>query len=407
MNELPAMPDVEPVTTMCDTNALEVEPSLLDVEFSVGTASGKHHPMGMSAWPALLACNAFEKAPYEASEYTGRGKAVHRLVDAVLNERTIDATALSNAMPPEDLETAQWFAQWTMDSGLPWQVEKRVKFNSGPLAGVYGTADLICFHEGVIHVADFKTFSRADDAVDSFPQLAGYALAFAQGLPNVDDCAPVELTILHGGVKRWEKRRMSLDECAQTALELTALVDAAKRGDYRHSVSAHCKYCRHQGACPGCRDIVKAAVVDTSNALCIIGRTREELVADPALAARVCLVAKTVKEYVERIEELAKEVAEAHGGIIEDAENGIKYGFRATSGRRTCRDAAALFHGPMHKMGAENFLKLCKPGFSDCSRELKALMEAEGVKTTVKAVEFMLDPYFERGEGSRQFVRMK
>ena len=371
----------------------------------------QHHPHSMSRWPALLQCAAFEAAPWRENEYTRRGRAVHALVANMIWNQ--DTNTVPTAMPEEDKETARWFADWALAQNIKWGVERRVEIKSeryADMLGIHGTADLIGYDMGTrtIHVADFKTFSRADDAKDSFPQLMGYALAFATEHGEYDDDIGVEMTILHGGVKKAQTLRSTLLQCHEAARNVESAILAAETGVALHFVNPWCDYCRHNGQCPGCAALVKAAVVDTSSPLCIVGLSQDVLNANPAKAAQVMLVAKGVMDMAELAIKMCKAAADANGGVIEDPENGIKWGYADVRGKRSCRDTGELFNHLMtvYNVQAGDFIQLCKPPFAACRDFLKKHVVVGVGEMTLPQAEAALDPWFDRGEATRQFKRM-
>jgi len=382
--------------------------------------SDKHHAMGFSKWPALAACPSYEGKKddgvydADADDYATRGSAVHSLALLMVQAGNTDIPK-PEKMAEEEYETAQWFAGGILvfqKAGKTCVIDRRVRvINTEGIQlpegteGIYGTADLIVNHGGFgveFEVVDLKTFSRWDDKKDCFPQLAGYALAYATEA-GYDENTPVRLTIAHGGVKKLQSKDVTILDCANIARKI---FDATRTD--KHNVNEYCQYCRHNGNCPGWKQAVETALVPNDSPLCIVGLTQEELNTNPVKAAQVCKVVKTFAKRFKDVVDMCEAAARANGGIIEDPDNGIAYIVKTVSGKRSCDDAVDLYNGLVcDYLTQDEYLKLLTPSLKAVKDAIKERMRETascgGRKMTIKELDAELDAFFKPGDSIEKF----
>ena len=207
----------------------------------------------------------------------------------------------------------------------------------------------------MIRVADLKSFS--DGSKDYFAQLKGCALAISSmyGLPTDTQC---ELIILDGLIRRARVIRCTVDDCIDTGLTVMTL--RYDRGD-EHTLCDACQYCgrRTDGTCSAQAALVKATAIDMPVTFPV---SQAALIANPALAAKVGVIAQAGIKFWESQYAMVKESALQNGGQVDDGE-GCKFAFKEVNGRRTCKDLLALVE-ELNVCGISNDAIITKVGIS-------------------------------------------
>jgi hypothetical protein len=273
-------------------------------------------------------------------------------------------------------ETAFWASEWlvTNENGRAWNAEKYVKIEDcGRLTDIGGYPDYYQVAEGnIIRVVDLKSFS--DGSKDYFAQLAGCALAIATSR-KISLETSCELTVLHGLTKRPETRWYTVIECLYIAKDIYA--SRYDNGNV-HTICDACQYCARatDGTCNAQGAIVEATKVDMAITFPV---SQEQLIASPATAAQVAIIAKAGVKFWERQFEMCKESARKNNGVIDDGK-GCKFAFKTVNGKHTCKDLLALVAN-LNGLGISNEKIIEKTDISLTSlRKLMAGLPGETVK---------------------------
>lgn len=363
-----------------------------------------HHPRGMSRWPAVLACPAFEGR--EASADAAEGTRLHALLAGWLTalrggdvEPEVEVGSLSFH------EAGAWRAfkdirAAVLDLGLPFgdlRVETRVTlFDAANRDVVFGTADalLVDAERGVVHVWDFKSFYNPGR--DYSAQLLGYGLAAA--LASKTPIETIRWTVLYGDHAESESGEASKAEAMSIFQRAMAAFDnRAAHVPATPSQCAWCELCRHFAGCQACANVAHGVqgLEQVGDGKPGPGRwaglptTRK---------AQLLVLAEFAGKWAEAVRESAKADL-LMGEVLEDPENGISYVLRSTRGRLKL-DCDALWAAAKERGVTKEAFKAClKP---DATEAKKALRSAG---LTAKAADEVLETCGSRGAGSQTLVR--
>ena len=222
---------------------------------------GRHHPTGMSKFPALAQCPFYENDGGNDGKTELRNDGKDGYAEAGQEAHGLLALAMRGEPCPVDSPhygAVMWAAEWARCTEdlwfMPFDVERMVTMKSElpHVDGVFGTADLCMVvndagNDGKgkrIIVADFKTFGTGEKC--HVEQLAGYAFALGCGHGVTDPGTPCELYELHG--KAWFVKRydMTLGDCHAMVVKILTAVDEARR----HDAAVADVY--NMGGCPNC-----------------------------------------------------------------------------------------------------------------------------------------------------------
>ena len=391
----------------------------------VSPAPTAHHPLGMSRWPAALACPRFEGA--EAGGDAAYGTNVHATLAWWLSELRergrlpeVEAESLSFH------EAGAWKAAQTIEAELrvcgasprALRVEERVSlYYPGTHEHVFGTADALFVHDGAVHVFDFKTFYNPGR--DYMPQLQGYGLAAARA--SKEEIDTVVCSVLYGDAPaKAERQVFDKSECervAERALDTLSMPreELAKAGA-EPTQCAWCELCAHFASCPACvavaSEITKATTGTEDAGLCpaapggdVVPSTPGAPAACPDWAAlpatrkaQLMVIAEFASKWADAVRSKAKADMLA-GEAIADPANGIAYALRETRGRLKLDCDALWAVCKARGVSAAAFRACLKPD----ATEAKKALRAAGLKAT--AADDVLESCGTRGASSQTLVR--
>lgn len=371
-------------------------------------APAGHHPRGMSRWPAVLACPAFEGR--EASADAAEGTRLHALLAGWLEamragdlEPEVEVGALSFH------EAGAWRAakvirRAVLDLGLPFgdlRVETRVTlFDAANRDTVFGTADCLLAdpERGVVHVWDFKSFYNPGR--DYSAQLLGYGLGAA--LASKTPIERIRWTVLYGDHEESESGEASKAEAMEVFQRAMAIFDnRVAHVPAKPAQCAWCELCKHFAGCQACAAVVKAVATteggEQQSPVAGDGRKPWDKLATTR-KAQLLVLAEFVSKWADAVRSAAK--ADLLAGVsISDPENGIAYALRETRGRLKL-DVDALWAAAKAKgVQAADFRGCLKPD----AVEAKKVLRAAGL--TAKAADEVLESCGVRGAGSQTLVR--
>ncbi len=363
-----------------------------------------HHPRGMSRWPAVLACPAFEGR--EASADAAEGTRLHALLAGWLEglrggdvEPEVEVGALSFH------EAGAWRAfkairAAVLDLGLPFsalRVETRVTlFDAANRDTVFGTADclLVDGERGVVHVWDFKSFYNPGR--DYSAQLLGYGLGAA--LASKTPIETIRWTVLYGDHDESESGEASKAEAMSIFQRAMAAFDnRAAHVPATPAQCAWCELCRHFAGCQACANVAHGVqgLEQVGDGKPGPGRwaglptTRK---------AQLLVIAEFASKWADAVRSAAKADLLA-GEAIADPAHGIAFALRGTRGRLKL-DVDALWAAAKAKgVQAAAFRSCLKPD----GVEAKKVLRAAGL--TAKAADEVLESCGVRGAGSQTLVR--
>lgn len=363
-----------------------------------------HHARGMSRWPAVLACPAFEGR--EASADAAEGTRLHALLAGWLEamragdlEPEVDVGALSFH------EAGAWRAfktirQAAIDLGLPFgdlRVETRVTlFDAANRDVVFGTADalLVDAERGVVHVWDFKSFYNPGR--DYSAQLLGYGLGAA--LASKTPIERIRWTVLYGDHAESESGEATKAEAMSVFQRAMAAFDnRAAHVPATPAQCAWCELCRHFAGCQACANVAHGVqgLEQVGDGKPGPGRwaglptTRK---------AQLLVIAEFASKWADAVRSAAKADLLA-GEAIADPAHGIAFALRETRGRLKL-DVDALWAAAKAKgVPAAAFRACLKPD----ATEAKKVLRAAGL--TAKAADDVLESCGVRGAGSQTLVR--
>jgi hypothetical protein len=356
----------------------------------------KHHPRGMSRWPAVLACGCF-KGKGESAD-ANYGTEMHGEL-----ARLLTVFKETGALPPADSDASfhvagEYRAAAMIRDCLYLQgvqpealhIEERVTLEDG----VFGTADVWYGDaRGCLYVWDFKTFYNPGR--DYSAQLAGYALAICQqredggGKPYNEVC----LRTVYGDNPSVSEVYFTLCELQDIRDTVMEAFDMADRGEAQPTQCNWCELCANAATCPAFKAVAEAVA---QPALANVTEQWETLPTERK--AQMLVLAETVCKWAEAVREKAKADLMS-GTFIADLVNGIEYCLRNVSGRKTPRtaDACKLL------MGLGVSADEIRGELSMSAASLKKLLKGAGLKG--KAIEEMMARVCDVSAGSVQMVR--
>lgn len=392
----------------------------------ISPAPTAHHPLGMSRWPAALACPRFEGA--EAGGDAAYGTSVHATLAWWLSELRergrlpeVEAEGLSFH------ELGAWKAAQTIEAELrvcgasprALRVEERVSlYYPGTEEHVFGTADALFIHDGAVHVFDFKTFYNPGR--DYMPQLQGYGLAAARA--SKEEIDTVVCSVLYGDAPAKAERQVfakaDCEAVAERALDMLSSTREELDGGAEPTQCAWCELCKHFASCPACHRVAVSAaeaglsVGGTGNVPKDAGVVRAETHPDvPGLGQMACwadmpserkaqlmVIAEFASKWAEAVRSAAKADMLA-GEVIADPANGIAYTLRETRGRLKLDCDALWAAAKSYGVSAADFRACLRPD----STEAKRVLRAAGL--TAKAADELLESCGTRGAPSQTLAR--
>ena len=367
-----------------------------------------HHPRGMSRWPAVLACPAFEGR--EASADAAEGTRLHALLAGWLEamragdlEPEVEVGALSFH------EAGAWRAakairRAVLDLGLPFgdlRVETRVTlFDAANRDVVFGTADalLVDAERGVVHVWDFKSFYNPGR--DYSAQLLGYGLAAA--LACKTPIERIRWTVLYGDHAEMESGEASKAEAMAVFQRAMAIFDnRAAHVPAKPCQCNWCELCERFATCPACAAVVKAVATteggEQKSPVAGDGRKQWEKL-PTTRKAQLLVIAEFASKWADAVRSAAKADLLA-GEAIADPAHGIAFALRETRGRLKLDVDALWAAAKARGVQAAAFRACLKPD----GVEAKKVLRAAGL--TAKAADEVLESCGVRGAGSQTLVR--
>ena len=346
----------------------------------------KHHEYGPSNFPAWSMCPCYRRTESTNKESEAGTDAHQQLHDALVNGTTPDNDA------------AAWAASWVMaQNPINLKSEVEVKSNCYAMGDIFGTVDVMYDDElGVMHIADFKTFS--DGTIDYMPQLRAYAALLCEP-PN----KPVILHVLHGMTKKVETIETTIYECLEASREILKSVKSD------NASPRLCKWCQYCSKIQTCQQSNNAVQVVSDNAVAF---SRLSL-------CQKLIVLDTVDKLSKTIREEAKAKAVENGGFLD--MDGIRYEMKPWAGKPKVRDlceVAASVASPKYVkvnekkntavevefngLNHEELLKLCDLGKTALAN---ALIE-KNPNATKADIKKYVEQFFEVTEGTPHFVRV-
>ena len=363
-----------------------------------------HHVRGMSRWPAVLACPAFEGR--EASADAEEGTRLHALLAGWLTAlRDVDAEPEVEVGALSFHEAGAWRAfkairRTVLDLGLPFsdlRVETRVTlFDAANKDTVFGTADclLVDGERGVVHVWDFKSFYNPGR--DYSAQLLGYGLGAA--LASKTPIERIRWTVLYGDHEETESGEASKAEAMAVFQRAMSIFDnRVAHVPAKPCQCNWCELCQRFTTCPACAAVVKAVAGGEQAPVAGDGRKPWDKLTTTR-KAQLLVLAEFCSKWADAVRSAAK--ADLLAGVsISDPENGIAYALRETRGRLKL-DVDALWAAAKAKgVPAAAFRACLKPD----ATEAKKVLRAAGL--TAMAADDVLESCGSRGSGSQTLVR--
>ena len=346
-----------------------------------------HHEFGPSNFPAWAQCPCYRRTNTGNKEATAGTDAHQQLHDALVNGTT-----------PEN-DAAAWAAEWVKaQNPKNLQSEIEVRSHNDSTGDIFGTVDIIFEDgDGVIHIADFKTFS--DGTIDYLPQLRAYASL----VDGQSSGAPVVLHVLHGMSRKSEDEKTCFGECLARTVDI---LDRVRSEDAKPCLCKWCQYCSKLQTCQQSNNAVQV-VSDNSVAFSRLSLCQKLVVLD------------TVDKLSKAIREEAKATAIANGGVLE--MDGIRYEMKPWAGtpkvHNLCEVAEAVaspkylkvnekkqtavevsFDGLSH----EELLSLCDLGKS----KLADALIAKNPGATKSDIKKYVEQFYDKTEGAPHFVRV-
>lgn len=353
-----------------------------------------HHPLSPSKYNAWLHCAGWCGKKYDTAD-SSAGTESHSQFDRAFKE--------------DGYEPDSFVVRWAVGAVRELVGDSEVKTEvrlTGRLElvnGIYGTADAMWIKDGVVHIADLKSFS--DGTKDYTPQLMGYVCLSASDLtyPN----QKYVLHILHGGCCKVETVETTLAK----SLEVVGQILTKKKYDKSRHLCDHCSTCSKVKECK-----------ETMNAL----ETVKENSVTGFGALSLCqklVVLDAVDKLSASIREEAKLKAKENGGYLE--MDGIRYEMMPWGGKPKVKDLCQLagaIQEPVYNrinkkdgsveeicfngLDNEKLLELCD---LPKSKLIDALKEANANNKSIKKVEIdrWVSAQYESTEGTPHFIRTK
>lgn len=353
-----------------------------------------HHPLSPSNYNAWLHCGDWEGLKRDTAD-SSAGSETHSQFD--------------RAFKDDGYEPDSYVARWAVDAvrelAVDSEVRTEVKLTGSidSVLGIYGTADAMWVKDGVVHIADLKTFS--DGTKDYTPQLMGYVCLSAA--PLTFHSQKYALHILHGGICKVETVETTLEK----SLVVVSNILRNHMGKCERTLCDHCSTCSKVKECK-----------ETMNAL----ETVRENAVDGFGALSLCqklVVLDAVDKLSATIREEAKLKAKENGGVLE--MDGIRYEMKPWAGKPKVKDLCQLagaiqkpvFNRVSKKDGSieeigfdgldnEKLLELCE---LSKTKLVDALKKANADNKSIKKVEIerWVSAQYESTEGTPHFVRTK
>lgn len=351
-----------------------------------------HHELGPSRYPAWAVCPRYRSDDRDTPESSAGTDAHAELAKALTDGEYI----------PSSL-AARWAADWILSEakGAEVRSETKVTGTLDGVSGIFGTVDAMWTDaDGVLHIADFKTFS--DGTADYMPQLRGYAALHAT---EADLGKVVVLHVLHGMACRVEDSRTTFADCIERTKAVLESVNSNKPAQ----LCKWCTFCANIKECPM-----------TNNALTTVSENT------PAFSnlstCQKLVVLDAVDKLSKTIREQAKNEARKNGGFIE--QDGIRYEMKPWAGLSKCRDigevAGVAVNGEVkvtktsrkgevteivaNNIESETLLRACTLSKTAL---VAAMKEANPESKLTKADwERWADKFFDETEGTPHFVRV-
>lgn len=353
-----------------------------------------HHPLSPSNYNAWLHCTEWQGLKHDTAD-SSAGNESHSQFDRAFKEEGYEP----------DSHVARWAVYKVRELAGDNKVRTEVKLTAtlDLISGIYGTADAMWIDNGVVHIADLKTFSNGTK--DYSPQLMGYACLSASNLtyPTQKYC----LHILHGGICEVETIETTLEKSLEV---VSNILD-------RHTRHQECNLCDHCSTCSKvkeCKEAMNALEAVKNNAVDGFG------------ALSLCqklVVLDAVDKLSKTIRDEARRKAEDNGGVLE--MDGIRYEMKPWNGKPKVKDLCQLAgaiqnpvynrinkkDGSVEEVGFggldnEQLLELCD---LPKSKLTDALKKANADNKSIKKVEIenWVSAQYESTEGTPHFVRTK
>lgn len=353
-----------------------------------------HHPLSPSNYNAWLHCTEWQGLKHDTAD-SSAGNESHNQFDRAFKEEGYEP----------DSYVARWAVNAVRELAGDNKVRTEVKLTAtlNNIAGIYGTADAMWIDNGVVHIADLKTFS--DGTKDYTPQLMGYACLSASNLthPTQRYC----LHILHGGICKVETTETTLKESLEVVSDILN----------RHASKNECNLCDYCSTCSKvkeCKEAMNALEAVKENSVTGFG------------ALSLCqklVVLDAVDKLSKTIRDEARRKAEANGGVLEMDD--IRYELKPWNGKPKVKDLCLLagaIQNPVYNriskkdggveevgfggLDNEQLLELCD---LPKSKLIDALKKANADNKSIKKVEIenWVSAQYESTEGTPHFIRTK
>ena len=286
-----------------------------------------HHPFGMSAWPALVECPAYQSSG-ETTALGEAGTAAHEALDTgeSSGEDDLDAAAAWGVG-----EIAKLFAKYPPMGDVCGEKDGgrvTIRRPEGDpfyaLNGIFGTGDRFWTDiNGLPHILDFKTFSRKGR--EHVPQLAGYAFAEFPSEPRV------MVHVLCGGTRSVYNKMLSAFDIEGIAYDVMFAVTSGKTAE--RCAGSHCTYCANRPDCYCYAEHGRARLEEPGTALARMPlfATRTEIAANAQLAAKFLAWAvkadKAIKETKNTIKQAIRD-----GVTVADFDTGKVWVIKEVNG---------------------------------------------------------------------------
>ena len=262
-----------------------------------------HHSLGPSKYSVWAKCPWANMSASDTKE-SAEGTDVHEQLQ-------LDVDGIENA---EDYR-ARWAADWVRaeSGGAAVYTETRVEGDINSSGTIFGTVDLMWKTDGVLHIADFKTF--AVDGDEYLPQLRGYAALWASECGAPGD-TKVVLHVLCGGSLTVTTVEDTVGVCIALTCRILDKHLRATEDDAR--ANSKCRYCTKCGECKAC--------IEAAGSL--ISSSPRNLFGSMPLANKLAFCSM-VEKVIEGIKKAAKDEAVRNGGVLE--ADGVRYELKPSS----------------------------------------------------------------------------
>lgn len=299
-----------------------------------------HHPFGMSTWPSLVKCPAYQATSETIDKFGEAGTAAHETLDTgeSSGKDDLDAVAAWGVG-----EIAKLFAKYPPIGDVSGEKDGgRVTIHRPEgdpfraLDGIFGTGDRFWVDvDGIPHILDFKTFSRKGR--EHIPQLAGYAFA---EFPLEQQ---VMCHVLSGGTRTVYNKMLSKFDIESICYDVMFAVTTGKTAE--RCAGKHCTYCVHR---PDCYSYAEHGRIQVEEPNTVLARlplfaTRGEIAANAQLAAKFLAWStkadKAIKETKDNIKAAIRD-----GVTIADFDTGKNWVIKTINGRAQDVTLAEVFN---------------------------------------------------------------